>query len=130
MRYVIDHDFHIHSNVSISANHPEQNKENILKYAEENGLRKIVITDHFWDSEIPMNIPPLKDGSTSITIPYYEKQDYNHIKKILPLPQGKNTEFYGCHYSGKGPDGNGWTGYTWNKELFPNYKKFLKEIKD
>ncbi len=93
MRYVIDHDFHIHSNVSISANHPEQNKENILKYAEENGLRKIVITDHFWDSEIPMNIPPLKDGSTSIAVPYYEKQDYNHIKKILPLPQGKNTEF-------------------------------------
>ena len=23
---------------------------------------------------------------------------------------------------------SGWTGYTWNKELFPNYKEFLKEL--
>ena len=22
----------------------------------------------------------------------------------------------------------GWTGYTWNKKLFPNYKRFLKEL--
>ncbi len=93
MRYVIDHDFHIHSNVSISTNHPEQTKENILKYAEENGLRKIVITDHFWDREIPLDVPPLKDGSVPMAVPYYEKQDYCHIKQILPLPQGKNTEF-------------------------------------
>ena len=24
--------------------------------------------------------------------------------------------------------GDGWTGYTWNKELFPDYKKFLKDL--
>lgn len=24
--------------------------------------------------------------------------------------------------------GNGWTGYTWNKELFPDYKKFLRDL--
>ncbi|MBQ6714561.1 MAG: DUF5110 domain-containing protein [Clostridia bacterium] len=24
----------------------------------------------------------------------------------------------------------GWTGYSWNKEFFPDYKKFLKELKD
>lgn len=23
---------------------------------------------------------------------------------------------------------NGWTGYSWNKELFPNYKEFLKNL--
>ena len=23
---------------------------------------------------------------------------------------------------------NGWTGYSWNKELFPDYRKFLKEL--
>ncbi len=93
MRYVIDHDFHIHSNVSISANYPEQTPENILKYAEENGLRAIAITDHYWDAEVPMNIPPLKNGKTSITVPYYEKQGYDHIKQVLPLPQGKSTKF-------------------------------------
>ena len=27
------------------------------------------------------------------------------------------------------PDGrSGWTGYTWNKELFPDYKQFLKDL--
>ncbi len=25
--------------------------------------------------------------------------------------------------------GNGWTGYTWNRELFPDYKAFLKFLK-
>lgn len=25
---------------------------------------------------------------------------------------------------------NGWTGYSWNKNLFPDYKAFLKELKD
>lgn len=25
---------------------------------------------------------------------------------------------------------DGWTGYTWNKEFFPDYKRFLKGIKD
>ena len=26
--------------------------------------------------------------------------------------------------------GTGWTGYTWDKELFPDYKRFLKNLKD
>lgn len=26
--------------------------------------------------------------------------------------------------------GTGWTGYTWNKELFPDYRGFLKSLKD
>lgn len=26
--------------------------------------------------------------------------------------------------------GTGWTGYTWNKELFPDYKQFLKDLHD
>ena len=33
---------------------------------------------------------------------------------------GRNTEFYGGN--------DGWTGYSWNTRLFPNYRKFLKEI--
>ena len=34
--------------------------------------------------------------------------------------RGKNTPFYG--------GGDGWTGYTWNKRLFPDYKRFLREL--
>lgn len=26
--------------------------------------------------------------------------------------------------------GTGWTGYTWNEDLFPNHVKFLKELHD
>jgi alpha-glucosidase (family GH31 glycosyl hydrolase) len=26
--------------------------------------------------------------------------------------------------------GSGWTGYTWNKDLFPDYKRFLKKLHD
>lgn len=26
--------------------------------------------------------------------------------------------------------GGGWTGYSWNKELFPNYKEFLKDLNE
>lgn len=36
--------------------------------------------------------------------------------------QGRNTPFYGGN--------SGWTGYTWNKRLFPDYKAFLKKIKE
>ena len=33
--------------------------------------------------------------------------------------------------NGEGPDfESGWTGYSWNKELFPDYKGFLKFLKD
>lgn len=33
------------------------------------------------------------------------------------------------HWSENLPDNlNGWTGYSWNTELFPNYKEFLREL--
>ena len=93
MRYVVDHDFHIHSRLSICSKHPEQTPENILKYAEKNGLRKIVLTDHFWDESVPMGIPPLEDGTFPKVVSFYQRQGYPHIKENLPLPQGKNTKF-------------------------------------
>ncbi len=36
--------------------------------------------------------------------------------------KGRNTPFYGGN--------NGWTGYSWNKRLFSDYKAFLKKIKE
>lgn len=36
--------------------------------------------------------------------------------------KGRNTEFYGGN--------DGWTGYSWNKRLFPDYKAFLQKIKE
>jgi len=36
--------------------------------------------------------------------------------------QGRDNEFYG--------GSSGWTGYSWNTKLFPDYKFFLQEIKE
>ena len=85
MNYIIDHDYHIHSGLSLCSDDPEQTGERILRYAEQNGFRKICLTDHFWDESLPA-----KCG-------FYNKQGFEHIKKALPLPQGEKTEFlFGC----------------------------------
>lgn len=47
----------------------------------------------------------------------------NQMEEDLHITEmGRNTPFHGGN--------NGWTGYTWNKRLFPDYKKFLKQIED
>ncbi len=50
---------------------------------------------------------------------HYSKQmeDDLHITE-----KGRNTEFCGGN--------DGWTGYTFNKRLFPDYKDFLRKIKE
>lgn len=85
MKFKIDHDYHIHSHLSICSDDPEQSNERILKYAEEYGLKKICLTDHFWDETIPARCG------------FYNKQGFEHIKKALPLPQSENVKFlFGC----------------------------------
>lgn len=85
MRYIIDNDLHIHSKVSLCSNDPSQTTANILHYAEENNLKTICVTDHFWDSEV--------EGASQ----WYAVQDYQHISSSLPLPQKENIRFlFGC----------------------------------
>lgn len=85
MRYIIDNDLHIHSKVSLCSNDPLQTTANILQYAEENNLKTICLTDHFWDSEV--------EGASQ----WYSMQDYQHISASLPLPKKENIRFlFGC----------------------------------
>ncbi len=49
MRYIVDHDLHIHSFLSACSRNPEQNPKRMLQYARQNGLKRICVTDHFWD---------------------------------------------------------------------------------
>ena len=85
MKYVFDHDFHIHSQVSSCSRDPGQTNERILQYAEEEGLHTIVLADHFWDESIP--------GASK----WYSKQDYPHICQAKPLPQSDKVKFlFGC----------------------------------
>lgn len=85
MKYIIDNDLHIHSQISSCSNHPEQTAERILQYAEENGLKTICLTDHFWDDAV--------EGASG----WYMPQNYKHIAAAKPLPQTKSVRFlFGC----------------------------------
>ncbi len=85
MRFRIDHDYHIHSRLSRCSGCPEQTPENMLKYAERNGISRMILTDHFWDETIPSGYE------------WYEGQDYPHVSQNLPLPQSDKVSFkFGC----------------------------------
>ncbi len=80
MRYIVDHDYHIHSQLSFCSSDPEQNNERILRYAEENGFKSICLTDHFWDESVEDAGP-------------WEGFGHNVISKALPLPQSDKVKF-------------------------------------
>ncbi|MBO4422985.1 MAG: PHP domain-containing protein [Clostridia bacterium] len=83
--FTIDHDLHIHSQLSLCSSDPGQTTGAILGYAKKNGLSTICLTDHFWDPAIP--------GASE----WYAIQNTEHIKKALPLPQAENVRFlFGC----------------------------------
>ena len=86
MKYILDHDYHIHSMISQCSSDPEQSTENILKAAKARGLKQIVLTDHFWDENVP--------GASNWYEAYHKFSD---IKKALPLPKCEGVEFlFGC----------------------------------
>ena len=90
MKYDIDHDYHIHSTLSSCCSDAEQTTENILKCAKENGLKRICLTDHFWDRSVPF----WNDCGSAA---WYAPQDYEHIATALPLPTDTEVEFlFGC----------------------------------
>ena len=86
MKYVIDHDYHIHSQISQCSSDPEQTPENILAYAREKGLKRIILTDHFWDENVP--------GASSWYDTYHR---FSRISTARPLPCDDDIEFlFGC----------------------------------
>ena len=85
MKFTIDHDCHIHSMLSSCSNDPAQSTERILQYAKDNGLKKICITDHFWDERV--------EGASD----WYAPQNFAHISRAKPLPTADGIEFlFGC----------------------------------
>lgn len=84
MKYVIDHDLHIHSQLSLCSRDPLQNPDSILKYGIDNGFKQICITDHFWDERVPH--PDSRYGG-------YMIQTSEYISQSLPLPQSDGIEF-------------------------------------
>lgn len=87
MRYIIDHDYHLHTHLSLCSNDPQQTPQSILEYAQKNNLTNLVLTDHYWDENVP--------GAQ--THGFYGPQNYAHIAQALPLPQKENIKFFfGC----------------------------------
>lgn len=85
MKYVIDHDLHIHSHLSYCSGDPEQSAESILAYAVRDGLSTVCLTDHLWDKAA---------GEPS---DWYSHQDIPHLQKALPLPSAEGVRFlFGC----------------------------------
>lgn len=83
MKFIIDHDLHIHSYHSECSSNPLQTTENILKYGIENGFKTLCLTDHYWD--------PVVEGASS----WYAAQ--TDIEVMKPLPQAENCKFlFGC----------------------------------
>ncbi len=81
MRFVADHDFHLHSTVSSCCHDENQTPQMIFDYAVENNFKEVCLTNHFWDDNVP---------SRSKWHPDY---CYEKIKSVCPLPQGDNVRF-------------------------------------
>ena len=85
MRYIVDNDLHIHSCLSSCSRDPGQTAEAILEYAKANGLKRVAITDHYWDAAV--------EGASN----WYKPQDFDHISESKPLPGADGIEFiFGC----------------------------------
>lgn len=81
MRYVFDNDLHIHSFVSKCSKDPEQTPSAILQYARDNGIKTLVLTDHFWDENVP--------GASN----WYSTQTFSWISQSKPLPKCEGIRF-------------------------------------
>lgn len=85
MRYCFDNDLHIHSRLSLCSGDSRQTPDAILKYALDNDLKTVCLTDHYWDESVP--------GASD----WYAVQNYEHIAEYLPLPQADGVRFlFGC----------------------------------
>lgn len=85
MKYIVDNDLHIHSQISACSCDPGQTTERLLEYALENGIKTLCLADHFWDDSI---------GGAS---DWYNPQNYERISKAKPLPQADGVRFlFGC----------------------------------
>ena len=81
MRFIADHDLHIHSTVSPCCHDENQTPQAILEYAKANALRKICLTNHLWDENVKSEAE------------WHEGQRFGCVKSVLPLPQSDSVRF-------------------------------------
>ncbi len=79
MRYIADHDFHIHSTVSPCCHDEKQTPDAILRYGEENGFSSVCLTNHLWDEKVKSEAE------------WHDGQRFCCLESVLPLPQSEKT---------------------------------------
>lgn len=100
MKYVLDHDMHIHSYLSPCSSDPEQTTKAILDYGLKAGYKHIVLTDHFWDEDVPCATDSFetadakKRPDTNDPMFMLKWEGFKNINKALPLPKAEGISFH------------------------------------
>ncbi len=85
MKFILDHDLHIHTGLSKCSSDAAQTPARILQYAKENGYHTVAVTNHYWDRTVP---------NPSV---WFSGQDFAHLCKDKPLPRDPDVRFlFGC----------------------------------
>ncbi|MCQ2456513.1 MAG: PHP domain-containing protein [Clostridia bacterium] len=85
MKFIIDHDLHVHTHLSPCSGDPTQTPERVIADAGAAGLKTVCITDHYWDELVS----PGWD--------FYGGQTYERLSSLLPLPKKEEFELlFGC----------------------------------
>ena len=82
MRYIADHDYHIHSTVSLCCHDDTQTPQALFDYAKRNGFTSICLTNHFWDETVASEAE------------WIEEHGYSYLTSVLPLPQSDGIDFF------------------------------------
>ncbi len=83
------------------------------RYHEYTEKEYLHIIDKLAQRDIPLTV-------ATIDMDWHWSKTLDARKKITE--SGKNDDFHG--------GASGWTGYSWNTDLFPDYRSFLKKIKE
>ena len=75
--------------------------------------------DSFEENGIPLTV-------ATLDVDWHYSNNVDEEKQISA--QGKNTADRGCTPTSE-TTRIGWTGYSWNKKLFPDYRAFLKDLR-
>lgn len=71
------------------------------------------LLSRFSEEKVPLSV-------ATIDMDWHYSYDVDEQKHITE--QGLNDDYHGGN--------NGWTGFSWNKKLFPDYVRFLKDVHD
>lgn len=81
------------------------------RYCAYNEREYLALLNRFEGHEVPLTV-------ATIDMDWHYS---DHVDEEVGITaKGRNTSFYGGD--------KGWTGYSWNKNLFPDYRSFLKKV--